>query len=381
MAATPNPLGAPARLQKRLSNLAVSNIIAQWVPGPDARSAEVSFFKINQAATPIDPTESRILKARRSASAIAARAITHGGTGHKYWSSFNKDTQVAIEQAGSSIHKALYDPPIGGSPVTTLDVPVAGSGYNVLPFVFDLVNEANSLLVADTSTKKVVKESLPDDEDGQVTVEYLRSAAKRIERLIGDSPMSLGVHPVVYFYTRSGAFQPIAFIATSKFLEDLAAKNQLSGFIKVRAVFEDFLIEHKEAMSILVHRFGSASRSIPWLVKYYERVFSGLLACQSPEEVQVGLAADTDFAFLTPPRPSGAREISSKEKRAFNSGTKTATYFAAALPGCVRCKICGGRVHKNSMHFDHKTRARDGGSADMGNAQVTHPYCDSTIKN
>ncbi|MHA1567121.1 MAG: DUF262 domain-containing protein, partial [Alphaproteobacteria bacterium] len=126
LAARQNPAGALPELQQRLSNLAVNSVTAQWVPTTDAKSAEESFFKINQAATPIDPTERRILKARRSASAIAARAITHGGTGHKYWSAFDENTRRAVEDSGKIIFHALYTPPITGNPVTTLDVPVAG---------------------------------------------------------------------------------------------------------------------------------------------------------------------------------------------------------------------------------------------------------------
>lgn len=376
-----SPQGAPEDMQKRLYNLSVNSIIAQWVPSTDAVSAEASFFKINQAATPIDPTERRILHARRSASAISARAIIHAGTGHKYWSSFDKETQSAIEEAGSFIHNSLYEPPIGGSPITTLDVPVAGRGYNALPFVFDLVNDSNGVVAEDTSAKKEVKDILPDDPDGQLTINYLQAVKKRIARLTGDSPVSLGLHPVVYFYTRSGVFQPISLLATSRFTELLASQNKLREFTKVRAIFEDFLVEHKEAPSLLIHKFGTGQRSIPWLQRYYERVFEWLLAGRNSEEIQQGFVADRDFTFLTVPRPSGVRGKSSKAKKPFNSGTKTATYFATALEGCARCAICGARVHRNSINFDHKDRARDGGAADMSNAQVTHPYCNSTIKN
>lgn len=241
VAARSNPSGAPVHLQKRLSNISINSIIAQWVPTTDARSAEDSFFKINQAATPIDPTERRILKARRSASAVAARAITHGGTGHKYWLSFSKDTRESIEAAGSAIYRALYDPPISGTPLTTLDVPVAGRGYNALPFVFDFVNQANGVNIEDTTNKKILNEELPDDLDGSVTIEYLRQVRRRAERITGDSPGSLGLHPVVYFYTRGGTFQPTAFLAISKLIEGLATEGKLIEFTRVRRQFEDFL--------------------------------------------------------------------------------------------------------------------------------------------
>jgi hypothetical protein len=84
-----NIFAAPEHLRKRLGNLANGAFVAQWVPAVDANGAQNSFFKINQAPTPIDPTEKRILKARESAVAIATRAINRGGTGHKYWRSFS----------------------------------------------------------------------------------------------------------------------------------------------------------------------------------------------------------------------------------------------------------------------------------------------------
>ena len=119
VAARKNIAGAPENMQQRLSNLAVNSVIAQWVPTTDVKSAEDSFFKINQAATPIDPTEKRILKARNSPNAIAARAITHAGTGHKYWDSFNSTVQTSIESIGSAIYGALYDPAISSKTITT----------------------------------------------------------------------------------------------------------------------------------------------------------------------------------------------------------------------------------------------------------------------
>jgi len=380
VAARSNAAGAPEHLQKRLSNLSINSVIAQWVPTTDARSAEDSFFKINQAATPIDPTERRILKARRSASAVAARAITHGGTGHKYWLSFDRETKEAIEVAGSTIYRALYDPPISGSPLTTLDVPVAGRGYNALPFVFDFVNQANSVDVEDTTNKKVLREVLPDDPDGSSTLEYLRQVRRRVERITTDAPGSLGLHPVVYFYTRSGTFQPTAFLAVSRLMEGLAARDKLGDFIEVRREFEDFLVLRKEAMSLLIHKLGSGDRSLPWLERYYLRILEGLWSGLTGDEIQAGLADDADFAFLTVPRPAGVRPESTKTKHPFSSGTKTAAFFASALPNGTRCAICGALVHKNSVHFDHRQRVSEGGAGDASNAQVAHPYCDSTFK-
>ena len=237
---------ASPKMQVRLSNLADNALVAQWVTATDGKSAQASFFKINQQGTPIDPTERRLLRSRSSASAISARAITHAGVGHKYWGNFAPNVQVLIESGGQTLHKALYDPPISANALTTLDVPVGGRGYNALPFIFDLVNQANDVKVPDS--KKAGKDSqdiLPSDNDGKETVRFIGAVKKTIGRITGDGAASLGLHPIVYFYTRSGTFQPTFFLSVAKLVSLLVAMNQLEVFTRHRRCFEEFLIEKK----------------------------------------------------------------------------------------------------------------------------------------
>lgn len=260
-------------------------------------------------------------------------------------------------------------------PLTTLDVPVGGKGYNVLPFVFDLVNYANDVKMADSTSKKEIK--LPKDPDGAATVKFLKEVRKIVERITGDIPRSLGLHPVVYFYTRSGTFQPTVFIAVSGFVEDLQHRNKLIEFTKHRRDFEEFLIAHKEATTLLIKQLGSGPRHIPRLREYYGLILSGLVAGKDRHRIESDLSNNASFAFLTkipafnlPPDPA-------QEGKAFKRGTKTAAFFAAALPNGARCNLCGALVHKNSIQFDHDTPKRDGGSAALANAKVSHPYCNS----
>lgn len=368
---------ASTQMQKRLSILADNALVAQWVAATDAGSAQESFFKINQQGTPIDPTERRLLKSRDSASAIAARAITHAGSGHKYWGKFPAENQRLIENYSKELYHSMYDPPIQEGVVTTLDVPVAGRGYNALPFIFDLVNQSNDVKVADTTKKGDVKDALPPDTNGDLTVTFLKGVQRRVNRITGDQAQSLGLHPVVYFYTRSGAFQPATLLATSTFVEGLALRRMLAKFCAHRREFEEFLVARKEATSLLFHKFGSGDRSIPWVTRYYDKVLRGLMDGKGSAEIQAAFALDPDFAFLTVPRPSGARPESTKQKRSFNSGTKNAAFFAGALPNGTRCTICGALVHRNAVQIDHIVARRDLGGADASNAQISHPYCNS----
>ena len=65
----------------------------------------------------------------------------------------------------------------------------------------------------------------------------------------------------------------------------------------------------------------------------------------------------------------------------FSSETKSAVFITEALENALRCKICEARIHTNSISFDHKVRKEDGGLGQADNAQLTHPYCNTAIKN
>ncbi|HKX78424.1 MAG TPA: DUF262 domain-containing protein, partial [Novosphingobium sp.] len=134
-AALDYPQAVDEKIKARVSNLSVVHIIAQWVPAATKDAAEDSFFKINDSATPLEPTERRILRSRGSAAAIAARAIAHGGKGYAYWGAFSEDVQKKITGPAEEISDLLFKPPLASTgAIDTLDVPVAGRGYSYLPF-------------------------------------------------------------------------------------------------------------------------------------------------------------------------------------------------------------------------------------------------------
>jgi hypothetical protein len=359
---------AEGRMKERLGGLAANSFIAQWVPAVDAEGAEKSFFKINQSPTPVDPIEKRILKARRTATAIATRAINHGGVGHKYWGDFDMAVQREIEKVGAEIYGALYLPPMGGMPIKTSDVPVGGRGYNSLPFVFDFVNLVNGV---------GAKEELAKDQTGELTLDYMRAVLKRVQRITTTEPGSLGLHPLVYFYTRGGAFQPVAFLAMSQVVKRLVDRNQLDRFTDVRRSFENFVMKHKEAFTLVVKRQGAGHRSRPAIEDFLGLILDGLWADKSGEEIIETMTKDSRFSFFATPTPIRGDGAGDRE---FSTGVKSATFVAELAQSGVRCAICGGLLHRNSIHTDHVVRRADGGGAHTGNAQLTHPYCNSGYK-
>ena len=372
-----NPAALPPPMLTRYNNLATQYVTAQWVPTVEREVAEKSFFKINEAATPINPTEKKILRSRKSASAIAARAVTRAGTGHQYWSPFNATVQARIKELGKSIYQALYEPPIDEGPVKTLDLPVAGKGYNALPFVFDLINQVNKVTVP--AGKRKAEPPLVEEVDGSETIGFLEKVERLVHRITGDQSSSFGLHPVVYFYTRTGAFQPSAFFATSRFLEAIIEKGKVRDFLKARATFENFLLAHKEHVSLTVHKFGAGERSVPQLVLYFETVLAAVQNGKEAKDILAMFAEDPNFQYLLPAKPPllRATDGQSTKKTGFNKGTKSAAFIDTAVAGAPKCGLCSAIIHKNSMHIDHKQRVREDGSNEFANAQITHPICDS----
>ncbi|MCF8709238.1 DUF262 domain-containing protein [Rhizorhapis sp. SPR117] len=140
LVAIDDPNSARVDIAARSSRIGWQEIPVQWIKHADHDKAEKAFFRINQGGTKIDPTERRILSARRSPTALAARAILRGGTGHNYWVAFAAANQKKIEALGKEIYHLLYEPLLT-LPIKSLDIPLAGQGYGpaCLPYIFDLV--------------------------------------------------------------------------------------------------------------------------------------------------------------------------------------------------------------------------------------------------
>ena len=189
------PQNARPDVAERAARLGWQDIPAQWIRNADHDKAEKSFFRINQGGTKIDPTERRILNARRSATALSARAVLRAGTGHNYWDRFDEETQNRIEALGRESFRLLFEPSLS-LPVKTLDVPIAGQGYgpHVLPFLFDLINLVNNVAIPNSGRKRMAGgDALPEDTDGAATIGYLIELRATVRRLCSTHASSLVV--------------------------------------------------------------------------------------------------------------------------------------------------------------------------------------------
>ncbi|HZQ18172.1 MAG TPA: DUF262 domain-containing protein [Terriglobales bacterium] len=373
---------APERL-RLAKNLAAVAINLQWVIG-EAAKAESSFFKINQKATLIDPTELDMITARRKPNALATRALIRAGTGHKYWSAFSEATQSEIEQIARDVYDVLFKPAIE-TPIKTLDLPIAGRGYSAdsVKMVFDLVNFVNRISPEMweeprvTKGKKGVKRVTPlaDDEDGSKTLEFLKAVKKAASLIAGTESRSLGLHPVVYFYGATGRFQPTAFLSTVAFIRELEQKNQLIEFTKARYRFEEFLLKYRHFSNQIGRNYGSSVRGLNPMLTLYRVLLSEIQEGLDDAAIVAKLQSQHNLRFL--------KEITEEDKkygRNFSVESKNAAFFREAMQKELTCAICHARLHFKSISMDHVQRKQDGGTGSPDNAQLTHPYCNSGYK-
>ena len=249
---------------KYAKNLAVLAIQLQWVEG-DASKAESSFFKINQQAAPIDKTELKLLKSRKKPNSIAARAIIRSGKGHKYWSSFSDEIQNQIQQIATEINQMLFEPKLQ-TPIKTMDVPLAGKLYSAqaLPLVLDFVNIVNGI---DSNDK-----SLNDDKTGEDTLKIIKQVRKVTYRLNSNHPSSLGLHPIIYCYSKEGRYRTVSFLAVVDFVMKLSGSQQINNFIEVRKQFEMLLIENDYLIKQIYEKHRSTQKSYKPLSNFFQHI-------------------------------------------------------------------------------------------------------------
>lgn len=354
-------------IAKNARNLGALAIQLQWVEG-DSSKAENSFFKINQQAAPIDKTELKLLKTRRHPNSIAARAIIRSGKGHKYWSKFDEKNQQEIQDLAVDINNILFNPKLD-TPIKTLDIPIGGKQYaaQTLPLILDFINISNNI---DS------KEMLADDKIGDETIKLLKKTLK-IARLVNSNhASSLGLHPVIYFYSKDGRHKIALFYAIIDFVIKLYQKRKLNDFTKTRAGIENIIWNYDYLIQQINRKYRSALASYSHISKFLLESVN-LLKTDLNELQVIEKLIKNDFNYLTIEKTE-LEETSSKD---FNTNRKSAVYIKDAIESAPRCNICNGLIHKNSISIDHINRKEDGGLGIIDNGQITHPYCNTGFKN
>ncbi|UOG17747.1 DUF262 domain-containing protein [Acinetobacter sp. PK01] len=357
--------------KKRLNTLTARGLSVQWVTG-DVKKAETSFFNINMKGTPLDELEEKLLRNRFKPIPISARAIIRAGQGHKYWSNFDYEIQSKIESVAASLHATLFSPE-ASQPIKTLDLPLSGSKgvRNALQILIELLAMASS---KQASIKKL--EDDENDDTGSLTLTCLNKLLKLASRITGNDNGSLGLHPAVYFYGPSGRHSSSMFLGTFSLINEKLSNNDqtfFQNFIKIREQLERLLIEHKDLIAGILQRSLSNKRNNTYKEILSEAIKKLLLNKDVTEQDFINFAGFQGKILV------GEYQSSSTK---FTDDQKSQIFIYSALKTALKCPICNGYLDApKSISYDHIIRVEDGGTAGYNNGQLSHPYCNQSIKN
>ncbi|MUV02412.1 DUF262 domain-containing protein [Flavobacterium rakeshii] len=362
----------PAEERRKISKMISRGLQVQWVKG-DADKAEQSFFKINTQGTPLDSIEELLLKNRKKPIPISARAIIRAGTGHKYWSYFSIEKSESLENMAKDFHKTLFEPEIK-RPIKTLDLPLGGSKgvRTALDILIDFMVICNK----DQLGRPNKVDDYEDDYDGEATVGVLRKSLKLAKRISGNDSGSLGLHPAVYFYGPSGRHSRAMFMGVTELLSKKLINNDSTFFVKfthAREKLEEILIGSKDLIATILQKHLSHKRNM---------IFSELLNELVNKINKNELITDADIVKMTKLEGKIVLGEVGGSNTAFNDETKSKSFIYTALKSAMKCPICKGYLDpEKSISYDHIQRKSEGGMGDSSNCQLTHPYCNQSIKN
>jgi hypothetical protein len=356
---------------RRANRLFTRALNLQWIQG-NADVAETSFFKINSQGTPLDDTEEMLIKNRRKPIAIGARAILRSGTGHKYWSSFAPANRDRIEEVAADFYELLFEPE-SELPLKTLDVPFGGSVSPVeaLSLLIDFLTISGSVQGSALTIDKYAA-----DETGEATINVLRRSLEILNRITGNSAGSLGLHPAVYFYNDRGKYNRFLFLGMTAMLAERVRSNDdtfFKKFTRTRRAIEEFLVENKSLIALVQQNMSKAQR-VPRMKTLFEYLVSTAAAGKA-------LVAEDAIAQLgLRGRILDVKTLQTSTQ--FSDESKSMMFMSAALAGALRCPICRGFLHPTkSVSYDHIVRRKDGGTGDITNGQMAHPFCNTGMKN
>lgn len=218
----------------------------------------------------------------------------------------------------------------------------------------------------------------PEDKDGGETLKTLEACQKVASRIAGTGPSSLGLHPAVYFYTEKGRHLPDLLLGILLLVRRKLQDNNpvfFKNFTKSREAIEKYVIENKALITQALQIVRSKSR-MERVAELFDFIVSAFSAGKIPTEEEL-------VSVIAPNSVSKILSIKhSPETDRFSDDTKSAIFIRQALSNAMKCPICKGYLDPaKSGSYDHIQRVQDGGKGAHDNGQITHPYCNTAVKN
>jgi hypothetical protein len=276
-----------------------------------------------------------------------------------------------VEKSARDFNDKIFKPE-AEQPLKTLELPVGGSvsPVDALGLLVEFLTIAGT---REGDGKSVEKYS--DDDSGTETIQVLNNSFQVLNRIAGNKPESLGLHPAVYFYNEKGKYSRFLFLGMVAVIQDKLRNNNsefFKRFTAVRKNLEEFLLKNKSVIGQIVVNLSKRQR-VSTVRKLLENLVREL-------QENTDLKIENVVAALGIRGPIVAPSVI-QMSAVITDETKSVAYLRKALENALHCPVCGGILDPSkSVSYDHIKPKRDGGTGDITNVQLAHPYCNSGYK-
>ena len=385
-----------ARLVRRWSAVEFGFPIL-WVKG-DRQKAEESFIKINKSGRRLSDWETKLVENRSSSFARVVMSTAHVYDADHCWpinpqdiSSDKpsrdkvKDILLKVQQ----LHDLLFTP-VFESPVRDPRQPLVATPYAKPEMKPAYMAEILTITEGKRGQKPETEKLIAKDRVAPVPQiisngqKLVTNAIDVIGNIYGNSPRSLGLMPLVYFYSRQGVYVRSLLYGMIYWLnhgsENKEVLERKRLFCVHRRAFEEIIIRDKDIIiSRIARRIGSGPEVTYPTARYYDGLLR-LLITHSDNIASIEFQEEHSLLIETlDKKQEGGAEIEVESKdRIYRGQNRTAVHVKEFMDTFVICEICGGRYFPGLFtQVDHVQMHSQQGKTVLSNARNTHPFCNN----
>lgn len=361
-----------------------------WVNG-DYEKAETSFLKINKSGNKLSEWETTIIENRSSSLIRLIMSLTSINSTEHYWHTKDiKDCNEAYEAKIGEIINGIYRfhdillKPVYEIPIRRLQQPLLFAQDTQAKPLW--ISELLAVIEGGKGQKSDIKKLIERDQNASPEQiidhgwELVNTALNAFSHLVGPSPKSLALVPVLYFYTDVGRYVRSLLYGFLYWLLTGSDKDVLSRkrvFAIHRAAFEQILLDNKEDVTGITRKTGSG----PDVTRQTARYYQGLLELLVTHKDNIRSESfANDYSVLTQEltnKHSKERIIVGKS-RTFTPNQKSALVLDHFFHNPNRCGICGGILDPTAdLQHDHIIEHAKGGKTLSPNQRLVHPFCNN----
>lgn len=365
-----------------------------WVEGT-YEVAERSFLKINKSGRQLSPWETTLVEYRQSSFARAVMSIARVGTKEYCWpiddpqirSDRESQRYVAeILDAVQELHNLLFLPTYE-TPINRPDQPILATPYTRPELQPAYLSELLTITEGHRGQKPETKRLLERDARQSVPImlatghKMLRNARNVLHNIAGNTPTSMSLAPLVYFYNNAGTYvrsllYGMIYWLNSGSEEDITTRKL--AFTIYRGAFEQVLLTQKDRIiQRITRRIGSGPEVTYPTALYFDGLLrllithGGVVTSEPFQDEHEGLIETLSLDKDT--TPPGETVSPSRNYRGTIRNSIHIDGFLKMLP---TCEICGGRYYPRSgTQIDHRQPHSQGGPTSPSNGRETHPFC------